>query len=460
MTDASAKAGVEALTEGRLLVRIYGVVHDVTDFAPRHPGGRHVIEQVAANDLPDATPLFESYHALVDADFMRRMLKPMATGETYPQLYSFEENGFYRTLRKRVAHYLHERTGQTGKATGGSWVLFKAFFAFAMWSGLLIGCVVMAAYDWSVHLVLASASLAGVMLLSWGFIMMHEASHFAFADGARINDLFSQIWNSVALWDTREWFTHHVIWHHSFTGDPALDPDMHHGSPVMRTTIEMPKYGAEGAYTMLGHPLLQFFGMMVVPGMYFGQIIMYAWVKLSRKENRQLWTMDLRKIEVDSCVNFVGYLWLPLWFASLARSSSCVLAVAAVMAYFLGCNLAYSINIFPDHDAQVTRDSTDEGVKAAASYKTLPDWGELQARGSASWAGPKWCCVFGGINLQIEHHLFPRVSHTYLPSISPIIRATCKEFNVPYTYFPSVKDAIVSVYGQVLRVHQKSCLES
>jgi linoleoyl-CoA desaturase len=38
----------------------------------------------------------------------------------------------------------------------------------------------------------------------------------------------------------------------------------------------------------------------------------------------------------------------------------------------------------------------------------------------------------GGLNHQVEHHLFPRICHVHYPAISKIVKETCNEFGVPY----------------------------
>jgi len=50
----------------------------------------------------------------------------------------------------------------------------------------------------------------------------------------------------------------------------------------------------------------------------------------------------------------------------------------------------------------------------------------------------------GGLNYQIEHHLFPRVSHIHYPAISKIVRQKCKEFNLPYNYYDTMAAAVAS----------------
>lgn len=97
------------------------------------------------------------------------------------------------------------------------------------------------------------------------------------------------------------------------------------------------------------------------------------------------------------------------------------------MAYYAGINISYALAIIPDHDTRETHKNYDPSKK---------DWGEVQVRNSGNF-GNKWCFdifnhIFGGINYQIEHHLFPSMNSTHLNKISPIVQQTCKEFNVPY----------------------------
>jgi len=62
------------------------------------------------------------------------------------------------------------------------------------------------------------------------------------------------------------------------------------------------------------------------------------------------------------------------------------------------------------------------------------DWAALQVRTAANWSihSTIWWLVSGGLNFQIEHHLFPGVSHVHYPQISPLIIRTCNDFGVPY----------------------------
>lgn len=50
----------------------------------------------------------------------------------------------------------------------------------------------------------------------------------------------------------------------------------------------------------------------------------------------------------------------------------------------------------------------------------------------------------GGLNYQIEHHLFPHISHVHYPKIAPLVRAVCEEFGVKYHSYPSWRAALLA----------------
>jgi linoleoyl-CoA desaturase len=52
--------------------------------------------------------------------------------------------------------------------------------------------------------------------------------------------------------------------------------------------------------------------------------------------------------------------------------------------------------------------------------------------------------LVGGLNFQIEHHLFPKISHVHYPAVSKIVRQTCQEFNIAYIEFPTLMQAVAS----------------
>jgi linoleoyl-CoA desaturase len=73
-------------------------------------------------------------------------------------------------------------------------------------------------------------------------------------------------------------------------------------------------------------------------------------------------------------------------------------------------------------------------------------WAEHELKTTANFAmGNNVVSWFvGGLNFQIEHHLFPKVSHVHYPAISKIVMAKCKEFNLPYNKYDTMTQAVAS----------------
>ncbi len=73
-------------------------------------------------------------------------------------------------------------------------------------------------------------------------------------------------------------------------------------------------------------------------------------------------------------------------------------------------------------------------------------WAEYELRTTSNFAmNNKVISWFaGGLNFQIEHHLFPRVSHIHYPAISGIVQQTCREFHMPYHSYPDFRSAFAS----------------
>lgn len=450
------------------LIAIYGRLYDITQIATWHPGGAAILKQVRSLRLSDATPLFESQHALRDPDEMRHKLVPYQVNGTAspPRLYTFHETGFYRVLRRRVAAHLTS-LGLTGGASdapgpvklaapkGNTYIVLK-WSVFMLVAVALLCASVRATRTSTVALF----AFAGGFVVSTNlFVLLHDASHFAsFTRSIETTTFASRLTQSVAYWDLPTWRAHHVLQHHAFTGDPTRDPDLRNGNPYFCKTPE--------AYSCNpSTPRLQF--LTALTFMYSGQAFIYLNGRFD-VPTRGPWDGAASRHAVGLAeairgVNDERWRWwqyaVALWPLALVyalfrsaraqgldwRGASARVLVA-VMMLMLGMNVCYAMNILVDHDSLATVQSLHGHLE---SYGTSPsDWGEIQIRAAGNWAGPVWCFFFGGINYQIEHHLFPTIFHDYYPLIAPVVRATAKEFNISYTAFDSVYGGLSSALAQ------------
>jgi len=58
----------------------------------------------------------------------------------------------------------------------------------------------------------------------------------------------------------------------------------------------------------------------------------------------------------------------------------------------------------------------------------------------------------GGLNFQIEHHLFPRISHVNYPALSRVVEETCRDFGVRYTQYTSLRAGMASHFRWLRRM--------
>jgi linoleoyl-CoA desaturase len=104
---------------------------------------------------------------------------------------------------------------------------------------------------------------------------------------------------------------------------------------------------------------------------------------------------------------------------------------------------AIELNSFPSPDA-------DTGMMPKA-------WAMHEVETTANFApqNPWATWYLGGLNFQIEHHLFPHICHRHYPTMSTIVAETCHEFAIPYVSYPTVRSAIASHYRFLKRMGRR-----
>jgi fatty acid desaturase len=86
------------------------------------------------------------------------------------------------------------------------------------------------------------------------------------------------------------------------------------------------------------------------------------------------------------------------------------------------------------------RDPTEEFRKTGEPVC----WFKSQVETSCTYGGFISGALTGGLNFQVEHHLFPRMSSAWYPYIAPTVREVCKKHGVKYAYYPWVTTNLIS----------------
>lgn len=426
---------------------IHGKYYDLTAFIESHPGGTTVLNM--CKGLEDATPCMESYHAFANREYIYKTMAKYevsytpADAETRVKTdtkYLFEQDGFYMTLVRRVrAHFgsTKESESVTKNIKDNVWWNIKVSFL----SLVYVTSFLLAFFVPNVPLSPIVAAVAGSSFIMVGFTAMHDASHYAL--GVRDswkNKIVLRVWNSLALWDSAKWLYHHMVRHHSFTGDLKLDPDVVHAAPMIRKNKEadiseytsnsfLPVDRSSSLYAQIQ---TAFYATVLD----FGQLFYY---NIKWNFTGLMWGLPLEKTKNV----FTKYWWeyglsALILFAQVYKADPLV-----TLAFFTAQSISYGMCILADHD---TFESAVENHVAGGEK----DWGEIQVRHSSDFAakgmwGYFFGEVFGSINVQIAHHLFPSVNHVHLRGLIPVIRQTCEEFNIPYASHDTLFGALISV---------------
>jgi acyl-lipid (7-3)-desaturase (Delta-4 desaturase) len=76
-------------------------------------------------------------------------------------------------------------------------------------------------------------------------------------------------------------------------------------------------------------------------------------------------------------------------------------------------------------------------------------WYKSSVETACTFGGPLSSWLTGGLSMQCEHHLFPRMNSSWLPYIQPTVRRVCAKHGVNYTYFPTILHGLVSMLKQM-----------
>jgi len=160
--------------------------------------------------------------------------------------------------------------------------------------------------------------------------------------------------------------------------------------------------------------------------------------------SRHIYTTPLKKMSSsDHIIFWAGKIFFIIFYIALP------IALIGWKGWLLGfviSQFAFGLTLaFVFQLAHVVEHA--EFDSAGVDPKRIEDeWAIHQVKTTANFASKNKIVTWfvGGLNYQIEHHLFPRISHIHYPAISKIVKETCAKFDLHYINFPTTRSAIVS----------------
>jgi linoleoyl-CoA desaturase len=343
------------------------------------------------------------------------------------------KSSFFATLRQRVDTYF--LTQELSKhANGAMW--FKVWFFLTGFVGLY-AAIMSRQFSPGVMLLLAGA--LGAFSAFIGFNICHDAIHGSLSANKRVNKVFSVLFNLVGA-NPYVWSITHNLVHHTYTNIPGHDEDIEVAPGLIRLSEEDPirpwqRYQHIYAFPLYGFASLSWVLRKDYVKFFQASIGQYVAHPHPRKEYFNLFFYKalyyLLFIVLPLIVLDISWWQFLLGFLMLHFVEGVVLGLVFQLAHVVE-GTAFPV---PDTAGDMQEAWADHQLRTTANF-------------SPKSAIASFLC--GGLNRQIEHHLFPRICHIHYPALAIITKQTAQEFNLPYIENPSFLKALRSHY-QILQ---------
>lgn len=333
---------------------------------------------------------------------------------------------FHGTLKKRVGAYFKDNKIRKG---ANYQMILKSCFALSLY---LIPYFIM---------ILSGISNPFILLLLWicmglgvatiGTSVMHDALHGSYSKRKDVNFLLSFSAMVIGV-NARVWKIQHNVLHHTFTNiehaDEDIDPRF-----VLRFTPHQTRRWFH-YYQHIYAPIFYSISTLIwVTAKDFVKLFQYRKKGLVKKTEFLGFLIEMTGYKL--LYHFV-FLVLPMLLLNIPFWLTLLMFVGMHLVTGILISLIFqTAHIMPDCRFINTQDVLIEENWAVHQIFTTTNY--AMTNRTFSW-------FFGGLNYQIEHHLFPNICHVHYPQISKIVRDTTAEYNLPYYAQKSFRSAIIN----------------
>ncbi|MDA7804162.1 acyl-CoA desaturase [Crocinitomix sp.] len=337
---------------------------------------------------------------------------------------------FNSTLKKRVRAYFKDNNiSKYANANMKIKTVFMTLLYFTPYILMLTGVIT------NIWLIALSWAIMGFGVAGIGLSVMHDANHGAYSKSKRVNYVVGRIVNLVGGY-APTWKIQHNILHHSYTNVHGYDEDVSPALAILRFSPKdkhIPIHRFQFIYAWFFYSLMT---VMWITTKDFQQLFRYKKMGLTKTENLKFGKLFLELL-FTKLLYYAYLVVLPLIFMDIAWYQ--LLLFVLMMHLIAGFTLAavfQPAHVVPDTEfPEPTKDLTIEN-----------NWAIHQLETTANFA-PKSRILYwlvGGLNYQVEHHLFPSICHVHYKKLSKIVKATAEEFGLPYYSEPTFFSALRS----------------
>ncbi len=335
---------------------------------------------------------------------------------------------FFSTLRDRVNAYFRDQN----ISRNGDWRMYlKTAAMLTLYLGPFVLVMLNILPVWAVLLLYVTM---GIGLVGIGMSVMHDANHGAYSKYPWVNRMLGLTMNLIGG-HALTWKVQHNVMHHTYTNIYGLDEDIE-DKPILRLSPNG-KLWKIHRYQHLYAPIL--YGLATLSWILWKDFLALA------EYNKEGKTQDLGHspigefilLAVTKLLYWAVFFVMPLLVLSYAWW-------VPVLGFFLMHFTAGIIMTMVFQLAHVVESTNHYQPDENGNVENV--WAIHQMATTANFArkNPLISWYVGGLNFQVEHHLFPNICHVHYPEISKIVEATAKEFDVPYLEYKTFRQALSS----------------
>ena len=320
---------------------------------------------------------------------------------------------FFKTLKNRVNNYFQENQLSM---SGGQKMIGKIIFMFTLYlTPFILIFTPLASATW---LYLGLWILMGLGMSGIGLAIMHDANHGALSGNKRVNTILSYTMDLIGS-NSFIWRMQHNVLHHSFTNIDGADPDIDM-QVILRFSPHQKHYWFHRFQHIYGPFLYGFMTLLRVFVTDFSRLKAYRNIKLV---SEKVFRKELRKTIQWKVFYILYILVIPMLFAP---QSMWITVLGFVVMHFL-CSQILAFIFQTAH------------VMPSCEYPVMDEKGNIEN----SWAiheiatttnfspRSRWFSwLIGGLNYQVEHHLFANISHIHYRELHKIVKQTADEFGI------------------------------
>lgn len=354
-----------------------------------------------------------------------RLSKPITSDVHVRIRFGNHKNPFFTALKEKVNLYFEKesisRNGTVNLYLKGIFFISTYFIAYS---------ILMFAHPANWMALLLCAYL-GVAAAAIGFNIMHDGAHGSFSDKKWINVLAAYTINILGG-DAVLWKNKHNIIHHTYTNIEGHDQDIAQ-LPVLRLNALQKKYYLhrfQHLYCFAVYSLSSLLWVFLLDFIkYFqGKVGNFKINNMEVKDHFIFWFSKITYFSFFLIVPAMVWGWTAAFIGFLVFHFVLGLILSTVF------QLAHVVEEAEFTDSHLSDNKIEDEwavhqVKTTTNFCTKNDW--------MTW-------YVGGLNFQVVHHLFPKISHVHYPALNKLVIETCEEHQVTYHEFPSFFSAVRS----------------